>query len=157
MWSSSSGYFDSKGNEIPFGYFSVMDWLWSVVVSFDPDWTVAPLDGKYYGTTILDSRGKRILSFWYADSDDVPSSREKEDFGREWTPEAWNEYGCDSHWESERALSIAERVVKLRNAAGIWTCSELIDLILKHGRWDPSVYPEIACGGPSKRPGIQRR
>ena len=78
-------------------------------------WSVAPLEGKYYGTNILDSNGDEVASFWDHSEAAYPSAREKAAFGN-WTEEAWADYVCDSHWESERDYARAKAIVDAMNA-----------------------------------------
>lgn len=77
--------------------------------AFPAPWTIAPLDGKYYGTVILDKRGRVILDYWDNDGEDghpaMPSRREKQT----------EEDLCDCHWESAKTLAVAERLIELRN------------------------------------------
>lgn len=134
-----------------FGFSNCVDWLNSVILSFPEPWSVIPLKGKYYGTKIQDGRGVPILSVWRSEGN--PSHREKALFG-EWTPEAWADYCCDTHWESEQALSLAEFIVAGRNACESDYASSLDELaltILCACRWEEDCWPEIHCGGPNKR------
>lgn len=80
-------------------------------------WKVAPLTGKYYGTHILDADGDEVAEFWdhSYDHPSHPSVREKAAFG-DWTEEAWADYCCDSHWESERDYARALAIVEAMNA-----------------------------------------
>lgn len=71
---------------------------------------IAPREGKYYGTEVLNREGHDIIKFWTAEGE--PSSREKERFGN-WTPEAWAEYVSDSHWECEADYQAALEFVRL--------------------------------------------
>ena len=149
----SYGWKDVNGCLTPWGFASMTDWLDSVILSFPAPWILGPRDGKYYGTEILDARGKKILSLWISVGD--PSAREKEYFG-DWTPEAWTEYCCDSHWESEAALKLAEAIVALRNADSSWSSRDtnkiLQGLLLAcEVRWEEEIWPEIQAGGPGKR------
>lgn len=126
------------------------NWFSSVIDSFPKPWSILPRASKYYGTVIQDARGLPILSFWEYD-DGEPSQREKEYFG-DWTPESWEEYCSDSHWESAAALALAEKVVFLRNDSRDFDMPEdLILAILQHGRWKEDIWAEIVCGGPGRR------
>jgi len=149
----SFGFENIDGKSVPWGYSSVRDWFDSVIMSFPAPWKVAPLEGKYYGTTILDARNFEILSFW--NSVGEPSRREKEDFTKGWTPEAWAEYCCDSHWESAATLSVAEAVVALRNVSErSWIVAEggeLAQIIFMYGHWETPILKDVQCGGPGKR------
>lgn len=78
-------------------------------------WSVAPLDGKYYGTRILDADGEEVAEFWDHSTASHPSEREKASFG-DWTEEKWADYVCDSHWESERDYLRAKAIVEAMNA-----------------------------------------
>jgi hypothetical protein len=78
-------------------------------------WTVAPLEGKYYGTQILDATGDVVAEFWDHSVESAPSEREKASFG-DWTEDAWAEHCCDSHWESERDYLRAKAIVDAMNA-----------------------------------------
>lgn len=148
----SHGVENIKGEITPFGFFSVKDWLESVILSFPAPWSIAPLHGKYYGTLILDARSVKILKFW--DSNGDPSEREKAEW-KHWTLEEWNAEVCDSHWESAATLERCRAVVALRNACAgrlFTTPDELLAVIVSEGCWDEAVWPEIACGGPKRRP-----
>ena len=139
---------DSMGR---FGFSSIQDWFASVVLSFPAPWSLRPRTGKYYGTEIQDARGVCVLTVWRMAGG--PSVREKARFGA-WSPEAWNEYCSDSHWESEGGLAIAEAIVALRNAAegDDWgDTTSLTALVLAHGSWDEESKDDIACGGPLRR------
>jgi len=127
-----------------FGFSDVKDWLESVILSFPAPWSIAPLDGKYYGTVIRDGDGRNILSVWEAEGE--PSHRQKAWFCN-WTPEAWAEYCCDTHWESAICLQLAENICRLRNAEN----DELFELVQWHCRWEEDIWPMISCGGPDKR------
>ena len=71
------------------------------------------LDGKYYGTKIAVSYDgcESLIEVWHM-GNYKPSARELRD---------WNEVNdgpyetCDSHFESESSLEIAERIVKALN------------------------------------------
>jgi hypothetical protein len=73
------------------------------------------LNGKYYGTHVLDADGREIIEFWTATGE--PSEREKASFG-EWTPEAWADYCCDSHWECEADYRAALEFIALAEILG---------------------------------------
>lgn len=144
------GIYDGK----PYGFFSVRDWLDSVIMSFPAPWSLLPLEGKYYGTVIQDGSGKPILSFWDGTGD--PSERQKAYFGDDWTPEAWADYCCDCHWESASALAMAETAIEVRNQfdANGWI-GELPDrltlTILEKAEWKEDIWPNLLCGGPNRR------
>lgn len=133
-----------------FGFSSVKDWFESVIISFPAPWTIGPRDRKYYGTEIFDARGTNILNIWVMAGG--PSEREKARFGN-WTEERWAEYCCDSHWESEGGLAIAEAIVAMRNSAehDYEFPNGLAILVMEHGDWDEQCWPEISCGGPDRR------
>jgi hypothetical protein len=81
-------------------------------------WKVAPLEvRKYYGTKILDSQGEEVMSVWDHDAwgENLPSRREIEKWGPSFTMEKWNDYICDTHYESARDLAYAECVVERIN------------------------------------------
>jgi hypothetical protein len=79
--------------------------------------SLAPRTGKYYGTEIVDARGALVIDLWEHGDDAVPSDREKEYFGSEWSEEAWSEYCCDSHWECQDDYLFAVFLVKALNLA----------------------------------------
>lgn len=79
-------------------------------------WSVAPLEGKYYGTHILDADGDEVAEFWDHSIPGRPSVREIKAFGDDWSEEAWAEYCCDSHWENERDYLRACAIVRAVNA-----------------------------------------
>ena len=132
-----------------FGFFSVKDWLSSVILSFPAPWSLMPREGKYYGTKIQDARGVPILTFWMAEGG--PSDREKAAFGMDWTQEAWAEYCCDCHWESESALVLAVDVIQVRNKCGTDCPDGLLSAIVEKARWCDDVFPDLLCGGPARR------
>lgn len=140
-------------DEGKFGFGSVQDWFLSVLTSFPSPWSIKPLAGKYYGTVLSDARGRSVLSVWAAEGD--PSHREKERFGKDWTPEKWAEYCCDTHWESAYCLAMAERIVYLRHRLDTYIDEdqerELLNRVLFEARWDDEVWEEVSCGGPQKR------
>lgn len=74
------------------------------------------LSGKYYGTHVLDSKGIEVIEFWTATGE--PSKRQKEAFGDDWTPQAWADYCCDSHWECEADYQAALEFIALSEALG---------------------------------------
>jgi hypothetical protein len=76
---------------------------------------LAPREGKHYGTEILDATGALVVTIWTASGE--PSTREKERFRDGWTPEKWEEWCCDCHWESQQDLNMAEWLVRVLNAA----------------------------------------
>lgn len=151
----SHGAVERNGKMVRFGWSDVEDWFLSVILSFPAPWSVADLNGKYYGTEIRDARSVTIMSVWESEGD--PSAREKGDM----TDEEWTEYCCDSHWESELALRVATAIVDVRNhlagdgAAGRLRAEEaekgLVRAVLQYCRWDEAVEAEIRCGGPERR------
>lgn len=136
---------------VRFGFFSAQDWLNSVVQSFPAPWSIAELKGKYYGTIIEDAEGTKILSVWK--SAGAPSARQFEGF----TKEEWEDYCCDSHWESQQTYAICEAIVAKRNyiTATRWTDAdderELSELVIRYGHWEESVWDKIQCGGRERR------
>lgn len=82
-------------------------------------WSVAPLEGKYYGTHVLDADGEEVAEFWDHSVAGAPSSREKAKFGDDWTEAAWADYCCDSHWENERDYALASAIVEAMNARAV--------------------------------------
>lgn len=134
-----------------FGFGDTLDWLQSVILSFPAPWTIGALDGKYYGTKVLDARGIVILRVWT--SDGSPSRREKASFGDDWTQQSWDEYNCDSHWESDIALAKAERLIADRNQSDKAMPEETLKAIFFEGnvRWDDDIFADLVCGGPERR------
>ena len=153
-WEASKMSFGTEMG-VPWGFTSVRDWLESVILSFPAPWSLAPLVGKYYGTEILDARGVTILSFW--ESEGEPSHRQKAALGEPWTPEAWNDYICDNHWESAKSLEVAETAIQLRNKLTKRSYYQndsinlLITIVISLGHWPDEVYAEVQCGGPDRR------
>lgn len=146
----------SRGNDQhgTFGFFSVQDWLNSVILSFPCPWKLAQRKGKYYGTIILDGRDIPIIGVWTATGE--PSKREKEYWG-DWTPEGWAEYCCDSHWECANDLQTANEIVRLRNQMGEdqrfipeRSIQSLADLVIGQ-MWEKEVFRDLVCGGPLRR------
>jgi len=76
--------------------------------------TLAPREGKHYGTEVIDANGDLVITLWTASGE--PSEREKAYWGN-WTPELWQECCCDSHWESEQDYKTAQWLVHILNAA----------------------------------------
>ena len=74
---------------------------------------LAPRKGKYYGTIIVDANGEQVVRFWTAEGE--PSVREKALYDGDWTPEWWAEYCCDTHWECEIDVRVAETLVMVIN------------------------------------------
>lgn len=152
----SKGAQDINGEIVEYGFSDLLDWLTSVVFSFQAPWSLAPLEGKYYGTEILDARGIPILRLW--DTRGEPSTREKESF-ENWTQEAWNDYVCDTHWECQLTLDLASHIIHSRNVlkeTHLWKEEEnrnQLALLLIQSRvgWADEVWEEIACGGPYRR------
>lgn len=146
----SYGITYKSGKYILFGYSSIVDWFSSILFSFPAPWKLAPRKGKYYGTVIMDARDKKIISFW--ENEGGPSTREKEYFG-DWSPEAWDEWCCDSHWESVRSIEIANQLIAIRNHGDEKVLDE--DSIVKlffRGRWEEEIWEELQSGGgPNKR------
>ena len=79
--------------------------------------SLSPREGKYYGTEIVDARGALVIDLWDHEGSPVPSDREKERFGPDWTEEAWAEYCSDSHWECQDDYLFALFLVKVLNLA----------------------------------------
>lgn len=131
------------------GYSSCLDWLESVVLSFPAPWSIGP--DTHYGTEILDSTGRIILSLWIVIG--KPSKRERGTM----TDEEWSEYCCDSHWECETQWHLANAIIAMRNAleGSDWDKSEnvacLTRLVIHLCRWSDQLFDEINCGGPQKR------
>lgn len=140
---------DSNGQV--WGYFDVMDWFRSVLLSFPTPWSIAPLGGgKYYGTVVRDATGIDVLSFWSSQGE--PSSREKKYFGN-WNEADWSEYCCDCHWESEVSLRMAEKSVAWAAAEkdNFSSDNSVPEMILRNARWQDDVYALIQCGGLRRR------
>lgn len=145
------GSFSENGKNISFGFYSVKDWVTSVIFSFPAPWSLAPLEGYYYGTVILDAEGFPLLSFWHPQDSLIPSWRQKEALSP-WTQEAWEEYCCDSHWEAEETLAMAEKVINLRNHGDHWDSDVLTSLIIEFGKWEEEAWDLLLSGGgPNKR------
>lgn len=83
---------------------------------YQSPFSVAQLRHKHYGTHVIDGEGVEVAQFWTAEGD--PSAREKARFNGQWTPEFWAVYRCDSHWECEADLAVAEAFVLLLNDLG---------------------------------------
>lgn len=99
--------------------------------------TLEPLEGKYYGTVVRVHYGPgeyeyREVNFWFSDlSKSRPSTREMgtitvEEWEKNPLTDYVNEDGekmtiheivniCDSHWESQMALDLAELFIKAVN------------------------------------------
>lgn len=75
------------------------------MVDLDTPWSVAPLDGKYYGTEILNNNGDCVMKVWNHSDATRPSEREDDDGS------------YDSHWESAEDLARANEIVRRINAA----------------------------------------
>jgi hypothetical protein len=135
---------------VTYGFFSFKDWIESVILSFPAPWSIAPLNGKYYGTQIIDRDKRNILVMWQSFGN--PSEREIAEFAGGWTPAAWSEYRSDCHWESEFTFKLCQAICLLRNNA----CDEsdgdgLLVLVQQFTEWDESVWKSISCDGPDKR------
>ena len=78
-------------------------------------WSLAPLKGKYYGTSIIDSLGNQVLKLWDHRNNCKPSLREIERFGTEFNEQAWAEYCCDSHYESTGDFELASILAEIAN------------------------------------------
>jgi hypothetical protein len=138
-------------NGEPWGFSDVRDWFEGVVLSFPAPWRLAPLDGKYYGTTILDGRGIPVLSFWRSEGELSYRERAK---NPDCTTADWKEYCSDSHWESQLCLETAQAVIAARNSTDKRPDADArlaFHLIFTCGRWAESVWPEISFGGPNRR------
>lgn len=70
-------------------------------------WSLAPLSGKYYGTTVVDAHGKTVCEMWLCAG--PPSPREDID------PEDI----CDSHYESMADYQAASLICDIANAQHI--------------------------------------
>lgn len=139
-----------------FGLADVKDYLRAVLCEseFPAPWDLTPRKtiGSYHGTEIRDALGRTILSIWRNPEGAVPSRREKEYFGPDWTPEAWADYCCDSHWESEESLCIAELIVSERNAEGSMGVSDqALGLLWESGRFDDDIFSILREGLKLKR------
>lgn len=78
-----------------------------------------PLKGKYYGTIVEitdeETGYQEEVRVWYM-GNYKPSHRELDDWAKSWSGrdgDPWE--ACDSHFESEQGLEIAERLVKAIN------------------------------------------
>lgn len=89
-------------------------------------WTVAPLDGKYYGTRIVDYMGRLVCEIWDHERPNVTgrrvSRREEQQLRVDMlTEEEWNEfiddYLCDNHFETEEDYLLACQIVEAANNA----------------------------------------
>jgi hypothetical protein len=134
-----------------FGFASFSDWLDSIVLSFPAPWSVRPLNGKYYGTKIADARGVEIFSFWDAGSE--PSARQLGTMSEE----EWRKHRCDSHWESQSSLDMAEEAVAIRNQYFEGLAYEvppaaLVFTLLRHARLENQAANELSHGtAPGRR------
>lgn len=88
----------------------IKDLLRTMFGRYPRPWRIDERDRKYYGTRVLDADGTEVMNFWTAEGE--PSEREKRRFGS-WTPEAWAEYCCDSHWECEADHQAALALIRL--------------------------------------------
>lgn len=146
---------EGQDEAVPFGYFSVQDWIVSTLWSFPAPWSLAPLDnGKYYETQILDARGVPVLSV-FVRWGGPPSDREKAKFGH-WTPEAWADHCCDYHYESEATFAAASSIVTARHNGHPSTTPDeetpsIVPLVLQYATWHERVWADVTCGGPHRR------
>lgn len=62
-------------------------------------WTIASLVGKYYGTKIVNSEGRQVITVWLPG---LPSERED---GEQY----------DAHYESEESLFVSQLLVNTIN------------------------------------------
>ena len=91
------------------------------LAAFKLPWGVAPLEGKYYGTEVLNCDREVVLAFWNHNTHwdanaapDVPSQRQKE----YWGEGSYDECMVDTHWESQVDFEAAERLVDTMNDRG---------------------------------------
>jgi hypothetical protein len=71
---------------------------------------ILPLDGKYYGTCVeltTDDGTSSWIQIWHTDSS-KPSEREIADWEGEYEI-------CDSHYESQTAYEVAQKIVEMLN------------------------------------------
>lgn len=90
-------------------------------------WAIAPLEGKYYGTRIVDANGNQVCEIWNHDpnrynlAERRVSRREEEKYRDKMTDKEWNEFLdedlCDSHYESEEDYLLACKIVAEANRA----------------------------------------
>jgi hypothetical protein len=106
---------------------------------------------------VKDARGVDLLKFWVVDGEQ-PSEREKRwCVGNDsFELSVWRSQCCDCHWESERSLYLAQRVVYLRNRmieafGNSEQETELDHIVFEYGVWDEGVFSEIQAGGPWRR------
>ena len=80
-------------------------------------WRLQALEGKYYGTTILDSSGDEALEIWdHMDGPQPPEPSEREKaLWDVWSQAVWDETCCDSHWESQYDYLKAKAIVEAMN------------------------------------------
>lgn len=71
-------------------------------------WALAPLEGKYYQTTIIDAEGVSVCDIARWGPDRSPSPRES-------TPE---DEICDNHYETTSTYEVATRIIDAVNSAG---------------------------------------
>lgn len=76
-------------------------------------WTLAPLEGKYYGTTILDNDGNKVATIWrgktwFDDKGSLPSPRELAN-DPDFEP-------CDNHYETALTFNTATAIIEAANA-----------------------------------------
>jgi hypothetical protein len=76
-------------------------------------WALAPLNGKYYGTRILDRNGDEVMKFAGKNRDDddgKPSERWRAEYGTDWEPYDW-------HYERHDDLEWAKELIRVVNEA----------------------------------------
>lgn len=83
-------------------------------------WSVQPLNGKYYGTEIVDAHGNPVCTIWdhghaRAAEANRPSSREIAEHGPFASEAELHEYCSDGHYESARDYANAELIVAAVN------------------------------------------
>lgn len=70
-------------------------------------WTVGPLEGKYYGTEIIDAEGGDVCRVWDHDRGE-PVLSEREERTHKFESDAdRNEWMCDTHFETQQDYEIA--------------------------------------------------
>lgn len=75
------------------------------MVDLKTPWSIAPLEGKYYGTRIVDCNGDPVMKVGHQDTDTQPSERET----------YLASHITDSHYESQGALNVAREIVRRIN------------------------------------------
>lgn len=75
------------------------------MVDLKTPWSIAPLEGKYYGTRIIDCNMDLVMRVGHQETDRYPSVRE---FYTE-------DQISDNHYESQGALEVAREIVRRVN------------------------------------------